>query len=187
MSQVFDDEGKVIPVTIVSAGPVFVLQVKEKEKKDGYDASVIGFKEDEKKNKKKSKRGREFKYIKEFRGKTKFKEGEVVDVSIFEKGEKVKVQGVSKGKGFAGVVKRWGFAMKPATHGTKHTQRAMGSTGGRFPQRVIKGRKMPGRMGQETVTVKNLKVESVIPEENVILLKGSVPGASGTLLKISKI
>ena len=94
------------------------------------------------------------------------------------------ISGTSKGKGFAGVIKRWGFRSKPASHGTKHEERAMGSTGGRFPQRVIKGRKMPGRLGFERVTVENLEVADIDAENNLIAVKGAVPGRPGTLLEI---
>lgn len=188
MSQVFDEKRNVIPVTIVKAGPCYVLQKKGKEGKDNYSATVVGFEKIEKKNKvKKTMKGKEFKYIREFRKDNDFNVGDEINVSSFQEGEKVKVQGFSKGKGFSGVVKRWNFTMQPATHGNKHTQRAMGSTGRRFPQRVTKGRKMPGRLGYEMVTVKNLKVQSVDIEENTILLKGAIPGAPGTLLKISKV
>lgn len=188
MSQIFDEKRNVIPVTIIEAGPCYILKKKDKNGKDGYSSSVLGFKKIEKEKKiKKTMKGMEFKYIKEFRGENDFKEGEEINVSLFKEGEKVKVQGFSKGKGFAGAVKRWNFTMQPASHGNKHTQRALGSTGRRFPQRVTKGRKMPGRLGYETVTVKNLKVVSVDTDNNIILLKGAVPGASGTLIKISKI
>lgn len=169
MSQIFDEGGNVVPVTIIKAGPCSVFRVK-KEERDGYKAVQIGL------QKKK----------KEFKGEG-FKEGDNIDVSVFQKGDKVKVSGLSKGKGFAGVVKRWNFSMKPATHGTKHEARAMGSVGCAFPQRVIKGRKMPGRLGGGRVTVKNLEVQSIDLEKGIILLKGAVPGAPGSLLEIVKL
>lgn len=184
MSQIFDEEGKVVPVTIIEAGPVFVLEKKEKDGKDGYDSLLLGYEKTSKV--KKTMKGREYKHLKEFRGKSDLKKGEKIDVSSFAIGDKVKVQGLSKGKGFTGVVKKWNFSMQPATHGNKHTRRAMGSVGGRFPQRVVKGRKMPGRMGFDKVTLKNLKIAGVDLENNRILLKGAVPGSPGTLLKIIK-
>ncbi len=110
--------------------------------------------------------------------------GEKNDTSLFKEGDKVKVSGLSKGKGFQGVVKRWGFAGRSATHGTKHELRTPGSVGTSFPERVIKGRKMPGRMGNRRVTVRNLKVVKVDTENNLIALKGAVPGRKGTLLEI---
>ncbi|MDD2913018.1 MAG: 50S ribosomal protein L3 [Candidatus Pacebacteria bacterium] len=188
MSQIFDESGKVVPVTVVEAGPVFVLQIKKKEGKDNYDAVAVGFLKIEKKNKiKKTAKGKEFKHIKEFKSDNELKIGDKIDVSVFNKGDKVDVSGFSKGKGYTGVVKRWNFTMKPATHGTKHTQRAMGSTGGRFPQRVVKGRKMPGRLGFEKTTVKKLKIEAVDAENNLILLRGAVPGRPGTILSLIKV
>ena len=112
------------------------------------------------------------------------RKGSVIDVSIFQKGEKVKISGISKGKGFAGVVKRWGFAGRSTSHGTKHELRTPGSVGASFPERVIKGKKMPGRMGGARVTVKNLEVVKVDPENNLLTVKGAVTGAKGTLLEI---
>ena len=139
MSQIFDEKGSVIPVTLIGAGPCYVTQIKEKQGKDKYSAVQIGFEKIEKKHKiKKTMKGREFRHLKEFRADTEFKKGDKIDASIFSKGDKLSISGTSKGKGFAGVIKRWGFRSKPASHGTKHEERAMGSTGGRFPQRVIK-------------------------------------------------
>jgi len=112
------------------------------------------------------------------------KRGDKIDASVFKEGDKVKVSGLSKGKGFAGVVKRWHFKGRPATHGTKHELRTPGSVGTSFPERVIKGKKMPGRMGFERVTISNLKVVKIDPEKNLLAIKGAVPGAKGTLLEI---
>ena len=188
MSQVFDEQGNVIPVTLIKAGPCFVTQIKTVDK-DGYEALQIGFKKVEKKNKiKKTMGGKPYRFLREFsvggeKGK-EYKIGDQIDVSIFEKGDKVIVSGISKGKGFAGGVKRWGFAGQPATHGTKREERSIGSTGSRFPQRVRKGRKMPGRMGTERITVKNLKIAEVYPEKNLMAVKGAIPGHRGTLLEI---
>ncbi|MEK7658703.1 MAG: 50S ribosomal protein L3 [Patescibacteria group bacterium] len=187
MSQLFDKDGKLTPVTLVLAGPCYVLQKKTKEK-DGYNALQIGFEKIEKKNKiKKSMAGKEYKYIREFRiQNSEFeKDGEKeINVATFSEGEKVKVSGMSKGKGFQGGVKRHGFSGRNATHGVKHEHRTIGSTGSRFPQHVIKGRKMPGRMGYERITVKNLKIAKIDAENNLLILKGAVPGHKGTLLEI---
>ncbi|MCD6115187.1 50S ribosomal protein L3, partial [bacterium] len=158
MTQIWK-ENKVIPVTLIEAGPCFVTQIKTKEK-DGYQAVQLGFEKIEKEKKiKKSQKNKPFRYLREFRldNVEEFKVGDVIDVSRFEPGEKVKVSGISKGKGFQGVVKRWGFSGRNATHGVKHEERKPGSIGSAFPQRVIKGKKMPGRMGNERVTIKNLE------------------------------
>ncbi|MDP3883168.1 MAG: 50S ribosomal protein L3 [Candidatus Staskawiczbacteria bacterium] len=186
MSQMFDNEGKIVPVTLVSAGPCYVLQKKTKEK-DGYEALQIGFEKIEKKSKiGKSMKGKEYKHIKEHRLTTtdELKTGDEINVSVFQEGEKVKVSGMSKGKGFQGGVKRHGFSGRNATHGVKHEHRTLGSTGSRFPQHVIKGRKMPGRMGFERVSVKNLKIVKVDKENNLLAIKGAVPGRNGVLLEI---
>jgi len=184
MSQIFDEKGNVIPVTIIEAGPCFVTQIKTKEK-DDYLAVQIGFVKKEKKAKK-SEKGKEFRYLKEFRidEKSDMKQGDEINVAVFQEGDKVKISGTSKGKGFQGGVKRWGFSGRPATHGTKHEQRTLGSTGTSFPERVIKGRKMPGRTGGERTTIKNLKVVKVDKENNLLTIKGAVAGISGGLLEI---
>lgn len=185
MSQLFDKDGKVIPVTLILGGPCFVLQKKTKEK-DGYQAVQIGFLKIEKKNKiKKTMKGKEYKYIKEERLTNNNSEiGDEINVSIFNEGDKIKVSGISKGKGFQGGVKRHGFSGRNATHGVKHEHRTIGSTGCRFPQRVIKGRKMPGRMGYERISVKNLKIAKIDKENNLLMVKGAIPGHKGTLLEI---
>ena len=186
MSQMFDKDGKLTPVTLILAGPCYVLQKKNKEK-DGYEALQICFKKIEKKSKiGKSMKGKEYKHIKEerIRGENTFNVGDEVNASIFEEGKSVKVTGFSKGKGFQGGVKRHGFSGRNATHGVKHEHRTIGSTGGRFPQHVIKGRKMPGRMGFEKVSVKNLKIMKIDRENNLLAVKGAVPGRNGILLEI---
>jgi len=190
MSQMFDKNGKMTPVTLISVGPCYVLQKKNKEK-DGYEALQVGFEKIEKKNKiGKTMKGKEYKFIKEYRGKGKTEDysninvGDEINASIFQEGQIVKVSGKSKGKGFQGGVKRHGFHTRISTHGQKHELRTIGSIGTRFPQHVRKGRKMPGRMGFENVTVKNLKIMKVDKENNLLVLKGAVPGTTRTLLEI---
>ena len=185
MTQIWK-ENKVIPVTLIEAGPCFVTQIKTKEK-DGYQAVQLGFEKIEKEKKiKKSQKNKPYRYLREFRldNVEEFKVGDVIDVSRFEPGEKVKVSGISKGKGFQGVVKRWGFSGRNATHGVKHEERKPGSIGSAFPQRVIKGKKMPGRMGNERVTIKNLEIVDIDKEKNLLVIKGGIPGKRGGLLEI---
>jgi len=167
MSQVFKDD-KVIPVTLIEAGHCKVVQVKTK-KKEGYEAVQVGF----------GKASREFRVEK-----LKFKVGDEINISSFKVGDRVIVSGLSKGKGFQGVVKRWGFKGSPASHGTKHTLRAPGSIGSAFPQKVFKGQKMPGRMGGARITVSGLEVVKIDAENNLLAVKGAVPGRKGTLLEI---
>ena len=204
MSQIFEEQGRVIPVTLIEAGPCFVTCLKT-EDRDGYNAIQVGFEKLKAKKIKKSQRQRPFKYLREFtllnnftKGKivakqhlTGFKEDDLeykvddkINVSIFQEGDLVKVAGISKGKGFQGAVKRWGFSGIGASHGVKHHHRTLGSVGSAFPQRVIKGKKMPGRMGGNRVTVKNLKIIKIDKENNIIAVKGAVPGRRGTLLEI---
>ena len=183
MSQMFSEKGKVFPVTLIEAGPCYVSQIKTKEK-DGYQAVQVGFLK-KKKNIKKTEKGKEFKYLREFKDKDeKLKVGDEINLSIFEQGEKVKISGISKGKGFQGAVKRWGFHGRNATHGVKHEQRTLGSVGSAMPERVVRGKKMPGRMGSDRVTVKNLEIIKIDKENNILAVKGAVPGRQGTLLEI---
>lgn len=183
MSQVFDEKGMVVPVTLIEAGPCAILQVKT-EKTDGYESVQMGF-EKKTKNVKKTDKGKEYKHLREFRVEAKdYKVGDKIDVSTFKEGDIVKIAGVSKGKGFQGAVKRWGFHGKNASHGTKHEERTLGSVGSAYPQRVLKGKKMPGRMGAERVTVKNLKIVKVDPKKNLLFVKGAIPGRRGTLLEV---
>lgn len=184
MSKIFNEKGEAIPVTLVKAGPCFVTQIKTL-KTDGYSAVQIGF-ERKTKNIKKTEKGKEFKYLREFRVEdpSNFKVGQEINVSIFKEGDKVKVTGISKGKGFQGVVKRWGFSGAPKTHGTKHTHRAPGSIGRIVPPKVLKGTKMAGRAGGKKVTIKNLEIVKVDPKENILAIKGAIPGARGSLVKI---
>lgn len=184
MTQLFGENGKVTPVTLISAGPVKILQKKTKEK-DGYEALQVGFGKIEKKSKmKKSMKGKEYRHIQEARNMQEGNVGDEITVVVFQPGDKVSVIGVSKGKGFQGVVKRHGFSGRNKAHGMKHDERTTGSIGQRFPQHTIKGRRMPGRMGSDKVTVKNLKIAKVDAENNIIAVKGAVPGHRGTLLEI---
>lgn len=182
----FDKNGKLTPVTLILAGPCYVLQKKTKEK-DGYEALQIGMERIEKKNKiGRSMKGKEYKYIREFpmpndQGPNV---GDGINVSEFNEGDIVKVSGRSKGKGFQGGVKRHGFSGRNATHGVKHEHRTIGSTGTRFPQHVRKGRKMPGRMGFDNTTVKGLRIIKIDAENNLLAIKGAVPGKNRTLLEI---
>lgn len=182
MSQAFDENGNVVPVTLIEAGPCFVTQIKNKER-DKYEAVQIGFIKKTKKIKK-SEKGKEFKYLSEFKDGKDLKPGDEISVSIFQEGEKVKIAGISKGKGFQGAVKRWGFSGRNATHGVKHEHRTLGSVGSSFPERVGKGKKMAGRMGRDRVTVKNLKIVKIDKENNLMALKGAIPGYRGTILEI---
>lgn len=194
MSQIFDKQAKVIPVTLVEVEPCTVVQ-KKTGKKDGYCAVQVGsgFKKKLTKPLEGHLKGLDkFRYLREFRLDNcqedevkKIKRGDQINVSVFKEGDAVKVTGVSKGKGFQGVVKRHGFHGAPASHGTKHNLRAPGSIGSAFPQRVWPGKKMAGRMGSDQVTLKRVQVVKVDPEKNLLFLKGAIPGRRGTLLKIS--
>ncbi|MDD4994591.1 MAG: 50S ribosomal protein L3 [Candidatus Pacebacteria bacterium] len=182
MSQVFNEDGKVIPVTVLEAGPVKITKIKSKDK-DGYQAIQVGF--GQKKD--------SFRWLKEFvldnEGKEKkeeidFKIGDEIKVDIFKEGDKVIISGDSKGKGFQGVVKRHGFKGSSASHGTKDQLRASGSIGHTGIQRVEKGKKMAGRTGQDKITLKKITVIKIIPEKNLLYLKGAVPGRRNSLIKI---
>lgn len=192
MTQIFTEDGKAIPVTVVEAGPCCVIQVKTLEK-DGYEAIQVGFSEIRKEktiNKPMAgvfkKAGvKPYRIIKEFKM-DGFKVGDLITASIFTKGDIVKVSGVSKGKGFQGVVRRHHFAGGPATHGSMF-YRAPGSIGASsFPSRVWKGMRMAGHMGSERVTVRNLTIVDVRPEQNILLIKGAVPGGINSFIEIIK-
>ncbi len=183
MSQVFDEKGNEIPVTLIEASPSVITQIKTNEK-DGYSAIQIGFVSKTKRIKKPEK-GKEFKYLREFQDDiSKYKIGDKIAVSVFQEGDKVRVSGISKGKGFAGVMKKWGFHGLPETHGSKHEQRSHGSTGIAGIRHLFKGTKMAGRMGSERKTIKNLKIVKVDKENNLIAVRGAVPGIKGALLEI---
>jgi len=198
MSQTFIED-KRVAVSVIKAGPCIVTHIKSDEK-DGYWAVQLGFGEKRTKNITKPMQGHLKGAIKDnkaprflgevrFEKEPEFKVGDFMKVSdIFKKGDIVAVTGVSKGKGFAGVVKRWNFAGGPRTHGQSDRQRAPGSIGqGTTPGRVYKGKKMAGRMGGQRVTVKNLQVISIDEENNNIFLSGPVPGSMGSLLKVMRI
>ncbi len=193
MTQIFDEAGLVIPVTVIEAGPCVVTQVKTVET-DGYNSVQLGFGEvkDKKVNKplkghfKKSKLEAK-KHLREFRvDDIEISVGDVVKADVFAAGDRIDVQGISKGKGFQGVIKRHGQSRGPMGHGSMYHRRpgSMGSTS--TPGRVFKGKKLPGHMGVQTVTVQNLDVVKVDLDKNVLLVKGSVPGAKGAILKIKK-
>lgn len=193
MTQIFDENGKVIPVTVVQAGPCTVLQKKTMEN-HGYESVQVGFEDVE--NKKINKPTKGFfdkvklspkKIVREFRCEdiSRFELGQELKVEdMFEKGDKIDVSGFSKGKGFQGNIKRHGQSGGGETHGSTYHRR-VGSMGGcSFPGRVFKGKKLPGHMGMEKVSVQNLQVVGVDPENKLILIKGAVPGTKGTVLTI---
>ncbi len=196
MTQMFDKDGQAVPVTFVQAGPCFVTQKKTKEK-DGYESLQIGFGEVKLKKLTKPEQGhlkkcqmtndkcQNLKFLREFRVKNSELElGSEIKADIFKEGDAVKVIGTSKGKGFAGVVKRHHFGGGPASHGQKHSLRAPGSIGATFPERVPKGRRMGGRLGNDRVTVEGLKIFKIDAENNIIAISGAVPGIRGSLLEI---
>jgi len=195
MTSVFSADGKNIPCTVIEAGPCVVTQIKTVDI-DGYEAVQLAFDDKREKNTTKPVLGhlkkagvdakRKIVEFKEFE--QEFKLGEVVSVDLFEENSFVDVSGISKGKGFQGVVKRHGFAgVGDATHGQHNRLRAPGSIGAAsYPARVFKGMRMAGRTGGDKVKVGNLKVIKVIPENNLLLVKGSVPGAKGSYLIIEK-
>jgi large subunit ribosomal protein L3 len=185
MTQIFKENGSTAPVTLVEVGPCFVTQIKTKEK-DGYESLQIGYQKIEKEKKiKKPMKGKEFRFIKEFKSEnSEYKVGDKIDLSIFKEGDKVDVSSTSKGKGFQGAVKRWGFHGRNSSHGAKHEERKVGSIGSSWPEHVIKGRKMPGRMGRERVTVKNLKILKIDQENGLIAIKGAIPGNNGGLIEV---
>jgi len=186
MAQLFDEKGNVIPVTLIEAGPCYITQ-KKTEEKDGYEAIQVGLGRIKKQTKiKKTQKGKEFEHLMEFRNGSDYKIGDEILASVFKEGDKVSISGITKGKGFAGGVKRWGFADQAKAHGVKASRR-IGSIGSRFPQRVIKGRKMPGRMGGSRVTVSNLQIVKVDEKNNLIAIKGAIPGKRGTLVEIKSL
>ena len=191
MTQVLSKNGKLIPVTVVEVEPNVVTQIKTTET-DGYDAIQLGFDTKREKLSNKAEKGHLAKantapkrFLKEIRGVdvSKYQLGQELTVEVFGEGEMVDVTGISKGKGFQGVIKRYNQSRGPMGHGSQY-HRGVGSLGTMRPMRVFKGKKLPGHMGQVTVTMQNLEIVAVIPEENVILIKGNVPGAKKSLVII---
>ena len=194
MTSVFSPEGHLVPVTVVKVGPCTVTQVKKHET-DGYNALQVGFEEkDEKKINKpeaghfEKSGGKGFKNLKEFRvdDPSEYEEGQVISLEDFSVGESVTISGTSKGKGFQGTIKRHGFSRGPETHGNRN-HRKPGSVGmSAWPARIVKGKKMPGQMGNKRQTVKNLKIVDIMPEESVILLNVPVPGPEPGEIEVQK-
>ncbi|MDK2799008.1 MAG: large subunit ribosomal protein [Clostridiales bacterium] len=192
MTQLFDEEGRIIPVTVIEAGPCTVVQKKTVEN-DGYNAIQVGFADIKEKKVNKPLKGHfekskvNFKkYLKEFRldNSDALNVGDEIKVDVFEQGEKVDITGISKGKGFAGTIKRWGAHRGPMTHGS-HYHRGPGSMGANSdPSKVFKGKKLPGHMGVDKVTIQNLDIIKVDAEKNILVVKGAVPGPKGGLLVI---
>lgn len=188
MTQIFDDTGQAVPVTVLKVGPCVITQLRTPER-DGYQAVQIGFEESKRLNS--PDRGHQkaasssMRHLREVRADdiSGYEVGQVIDCSLFTAGDKVDVTATSKGKGFAGVVKRHGFAGGPKTHGQSDRHRAPGSIGSSAtPGRVFKGMRMAGRMGNERTTVQNLTIERVDAEKNLLLIRGSVPGANESLV-----
>jgi large subunit ribosomal protein L3 len=196
MSSVFDAQGDLVPVTVIEAGPCKIVSIRTKEN-DGYEALQLGFGPRKEKNVSKPVKGQYKKnnltptaVLKEFEFESisEYKIGDEVKVNLFKEGEKIKVRGKSIGKGFQGVMKRHGFGgVGGTTHGQSDRLRAPGSIGASsYPSRVFKGQRMAGRKGYENVTTLNLKVVKIIPEQNLILIKGAVPGAVNSYVELIK-
>ena len=191
MTQIFREDGRVVPVTVIQAGPCVVTQVKTKET-DGYEAVQLGFGDVKRRNKPESghlKNSRLSQYLREVAtdDTSEFEVGQAIGVDIFETGEKVDVIGTSKGRGFAGVMKRWNFGGGPRTHGQSDRARAPGSIGGgTTPGKVYKGLKMGGHMGNRRITVKGLEIIEIDTERNLLLVKGGIPGATNSLVQIRR-
>jgi len=193
MIQVFDVGRRLIPVTVIEAGPCGIVQLKKKNT-DGYEAVQIGFSEVPERKLTKPQLGhlkksgnKVWRHLKEFASDGEAQIASLVDVNIFSEGESINVQGVSKGKGFQGVIKRHNYAGGPASHGSMF-HRAPGSIGSSsFPSRVLKNKKLPGHMGNKKITVKGLRVFGIKSEENIILVSGSVPGPVGGVVIVRKV
>jgi large subunit ribosomal protein L3 len=194
MSTIYDEEKGALNVTLVECLPNTITQIRNKEK-DGYSSIQIGIANAKRKTpaKGEARQGRqnvklrkEYSKIKEFKTEVKdSKVGDELTIDQFEVGDKIKVSGITKAKGFQGVVKRHGFKGSPKTHGHKHDERAPGSIGATFPEHVIKGKRMAGRMGGKRSSVKNLKIVQIDKENNILFLKGAVPGVRGRVVEIS--
>ena len=194
MTQIFDEKGDIIPVTVLEVGPCTVTEVRSKER-DGYTAVQLGFGTNKESRFTRPVLG-QFKkrnlpasrHVKEFRvdDASAFQVGQALTVSVFEKGTHVDVQGVTKGRGFQGVVKRYGFVAGHASHGPTFGKQPGSIGASAYPSRVIKGKRLPGRMGGVNLTVKNLEVVGVDAEQNVLLIRGAVPGPSNGLVYVKK-
>jgi large subunit ribosomal protein L3 len=195
MTRIFDEKGNDVQVSVIQTGPCFVTEIRTKDQ-HGYDALQLGFEEKRDKSVKQPERGhfkksgvKPMRYLREFRtfDVSQFKLGDVIKADIFQVGEEVKVIGISKGKGFQGVMKRHHFGGGPVSHGQSDRRRAPGSVGGSsYPSRVFKGTRMAGQMGNARVTVRNLKVVRVDAENNIVMVRGGIPGASNGMVLISK-
>jgi large subunit ribosomal protein L3 len=195
MTQIFNERGEAVPVTVIEAGPCYVAQVKTL-KRDGYEAVQLGFDEVKPQRLSGGEKGHlartgvpSVRHLREFRtrGDDEVTEGQEILVDVFEVGNRVDVVGISKGRGFTGVVKRYGFRGGPKTHGQSDRQRAPGSAGATTsPGRVFKGKRMPGRMGGQRVSAQDLRVELVDAERNLLAVRGSVPGATGSLVMVKQ-
>jgi large subunit ribosomal protein L3 len=194
MTQVFDDAGNAVPVTVIKAGPCYVTQIRTSDR-DGYVAVQLGFEETKPKRLTQGQLGHlrrnnlpALRYLREFRlleTSVDVEEGQEIKADVFETGEKVDIIGTSKGRGFAGTIKRHGFHRQPKTHGQSDRERAPGAIGMcATPGRTLKGQRMGGRMGNERVTMKNLEVVVVDPEQNLLAVKGSVPGARDGIVMV---
>ena len=192
MTQIFDEDGNVTPVTVIEAGPCTVIQKKTVET-DGYEALQLGFTDIPERKANKPEKGHfakagvePKKYLKEFKLEGDLNVGDVIKADVFAEGDVVDVSGTSKGKGTAGTIKRYGAHRLPMTHGAGPVHRSVGSTGmNSDPSRVFKGTRMPGRMGNEKITVQNLTVVKVDAENNVIAVKGAVPGNKGGIVTVT--
>lgn len=193
MTQIFTEQGERIPVTLVEAGPVRVVQIKTKEK-DGYESVQVGYDVIRKEKKINRPMQGHFRKVPPTRHLREFavddigavEVGQTFDLTIFSEGERVNVAGISKGRGFQGVVKRYHFAGGPASHGS-HFHRTTGSIGNRTnPGKVFRGKRMPGQMGNKRVTIRNLEITRVLPEKNLLLIKGAIPSHNGALVEIRK-
>lgn len=192
MTRFFDESGRPTSATVIEAGPCHVVQIKT-EDKDGYSAVQLGYQDQLEKRMSKPLMGHfkrsgvvPKKVLKEFRDfDGEFKEGDQVNVDMFTAGDRVNISGFSKGRGFAGVIKRHGFAGGPKTHGQSDRHRAPGSIGqSAYPKRVFKGMRMAGRSGTNRITLRHLRVLKVLPEKNLLLVEGSVPGARNSIVEI---
>ena len=195
MTRIFGSDGMIIPVTVIQAGPCPILQLKE-QAKDGYTCLQVGYQEVPVRKLTKPQKGHQdksgagfFRHVREFRidSVDGYEIGQALNLDMFAPGEKIKVTGTSKGKGFAGVMKRWGFGGSPASHGHEKVHRNAGSIGNNTkPGRVIKGKKMAGHLGARRTTYKNIEIVAIRADDNVLLVKGQIPGPKNGLVIVRK-